>query len=118
MSGRSPETSPSRSASGSPKRPLLSVAERNRRAPLLRGVEPHAGSKAKREREALVPALVTAQLNDVLVRRHGDLLRAWRADLDRADKFKLQFNEFVQGLNNAGFHGNSKVLWHALTGCE
>merc|ERR1719253_385515 len=100
MGGPSPVSSPSRSASGSPQRPLLSVAERNRRAPLLRGVEPHTGSKAKREREALVPSLVTEQLNDVLVRRHGDLLRAWRADLDRGEKLKLQFNEFVQGLNN------------------
>merc|ERR1719409_2275902 len=67
-------------------------------------------------REQAVPALAAKAFKDVCLRRHGDLLRAWRIDLDPEMKCVITWNELMQGCSRLGYQGNRKLLWCDLAG--
>lgn len=49
-----------------------------------------------------------------LVQRHGNLIRAWRKELDPDEEDSVQFTEFCQACRQMGFQGNLKALWLSL----
>jgi len=49
-----------------------------------------------------------------LSQRCGNLVRAWRRELDPDDDGKLQFTEFCKQCRQLGFQGNLKSLWLSL----
>merc|ERR1719487_3204013 len=54
------------------------------------------------------------EFNNLLMRRYGNLVRAWRLGLDRDGSGKLTFLEFCKSARELGFGGNVKALWQEL----
>jgi hypothetical protein len=54
------------------------------------------------------------ELQTMLKRRYGNLVRAWRLCLDADDAGRLTFNEFGPGLRRIGYEGSIRALWMEL----
>merc|ERR1719409_397343 len=49
-----------------------------------------------------------------LVRRHGNIMRAWKESLDPERNGQLCFSAFCQRARDEGFRGNTNKLWKEL----
>merc|ERR1719421_582537 len=68
----------------------------------------------KERREANVGASNLDGFQKALVRKHGNIMRAWKESMDVAGIGKLCFAEFCKSARNEGFNGNINTLWKQL----
>merc|ERR1719191_2661600 len=82
-------------------------------------------ASGKAAKEAIEAAAAAAAGSDIgasslagfkgmLMRRYGNVFRAWKDVLDTDKSGKLSFYEFCVSVRNLGYSGNMKALWHAL----
>lgn len=65
-------------------------------------------------RSANVGASDLDGFHKALLRKHGNLMRAWKEGLDLDGSGSLCFAEFCVACRNEGFNGNIKTLWSQL----
>merc|ERR1719487_2385479 len=49
-----------------------------------------------------------------LIRKYGNLLRAWHIGLDTGKRGKIGFTEFATAMRNEGFNGDVNTIWKDL----
>jgi len=73
-----------------------------------------ASSRWQGQRQNRMGATTLAQFKRDLVRRYGNVVRAWRIGLDRDGSGTLTKDEFGPALRAHGFEGGAKSIWNEL----
>merc|ERR1719487_2686260 len=91
------------------------TAMANRRNQALGKAQKEKLEKTRKARQAQdMAASDLKSFRAALIRKYGNLLRAWHLGLDTGKRGKIGFTEFATAMRNEGFNGDVNSIWKEL----